>query len=96
MSAKAPARKSPPPASLQSKAHYQPDIHRLLPQSPDAEMGLISSFLLAPVDIGDLCAERGIRPEHFHIPAHGTVYEQMRALREARKPIDFMRSLSER
>ena len=47
-------------ADLQQKVSYLPDIHRLLPQSPDAEQGVLSSFLLAPREIGGLCAEKRI------------------------------------
>jgi hypothetical protein len=43
-----------------AKASALPDIHRLLPQSPDAEQGLLSSILLAPREVGGLCAEKGV------------------------------------
>src|SRR5215210_2409179 len=77
-------------SDLQSRAAYQPDVHRLLPQSPDAEQGVLSSFLLAPRDIGGLCAEKAIRTEHFHIPAHGAIYAVLLELWDANKPIDFI------
>jgi replicative DNA helicase len=69
---------------------YLPEVHRMLPQSPDAEQGVLSSFLLAPRDVGGLCAEKQIRAEHFHIPAHATIYGVLLELWDANKPIDFI------
>ena len=75
---------------LQQKVTYLPDIHRLLPQAPDAERGVLSSFLLAPRDIGGLCAEKQIKSEHFHLPAHGQIYATLLELWDANQAIDFI------
>lgn len=75
---------------LHSKVSYLPDIHRLLPQAPDAERGVLSSFLLAPREIGGLCAEKQIKAEHFHLPAHAQIYGTLLELWDANKPIDFI------
>jgi replicative DNA helicase len=75
---------------LHQKVSYLPDIHRLLPQAPDAERGVLSSFLLAPREIGGLCAEKQIKPEHFHLPAHSQIYAVLMELWDANKPIDFI------
>jgi replicative DNA helicase len=87
-----PARKGgdAPGGDLQQKVSYLPDIHRLLPQSPDAEQGVLSSFLLAPREVGGLCAEKQITPAHFHIPAHAQIYEVLLTLWDGNKPIDFI------
>jgi len=87
-----PARKGGdhPGTDLHQKVSYLPDIHRLLPQAPDAERGVLSSFLLAPRDIGGLCAEKQIKPEHFHLPAHAQIYATLLELWDANKPIDFI------
>ena len=77
-------------SDLQSRASYEPDIHRLLPQAPDAERGVLCSFLLVPREIGGMCAERQIMPEHFHLPAHARIYEVLQELWDANKPIDFI------
>ena len=77
-------------SDLRQTAHYRPDVHRLLPQSPDAEKGVLCSFLLMPREIGGLCAEKQITPEHFHIPAHGELYKVLLELWDAGKPIDFI------
>ncbi|MEY5011253.1 MAG: Replicative helicase [Verrucomicrobiota bacterium] len=77
-------------ADLQPRVSYLPEVHRMLPQAPDAEQGVLSSFLLAPRDVGGLCAEKQIRAEHFHIPAHATIYTVLLELWDANKPIDFI------
>jgi replicative DNA helicase len=79
-----------PGSDLQGKVAYLPDIHRLLPQSPDAEQGVLASFLLSPRDVGGLCAEKQITAEHFHIPAHAAIYALLLELWDANKPIDFI------
>lgn len=75
---------------LQRKVTYLPDVHRLLPQSPDAERGVLSSFLLLPREVGGMCAEKYIEGEHFFIPAHRLIYERMMQLWDANKEIDLI------
>ena len=75
---------------LRQPAHYRPDMHRLLPQSPDAEKGVLCSFLLVPRDVGGYCAEKQITPDHFHIPAHAELYKVLIELWDAGKSIDFI------
>jgi replicative DNA helicase len=79
-----------PGTDLHQKVSYLPDIHRLLPQAPDAEQGVLSSFLLAPRDVGGTCVERQIKPEHFHLPAHAQIYETLVELWNANQPIDMI------
>src|SRR5580698_2495332 len=79
-----------PGTDLHQKVTYLPDIHRLLPQAPDAEQGVLSSFLLAPRDVGGRCVERLIKPEHFHLPAHAQIYATLVELWNANQPIDFI------
>jgi len=75
---------------LRGKVTYLPDIHRLLPQSPDAEQGVLCSFLLNPREVGGLCVEKGITAESFHIPAHNAIFAVLLELWNAAKPIDFI------
>ena len=75
---------------LKSKVSYLPDIHRLLPQAPEAEQGVLSSFLLAPREVGAMCAEAVIKPSHFHIPAHSLVYEVLLELWDKGQAMDFI------
>lgn len=70
--------------------NYLPDIHRLLPQSSDAEQGVLSSILLSPSEVLEKCAEQTITEYHFHVPAHGTIYHVLRDIHEARKKIDVI------
>ena len=62
---------------------YLPDIHRLLPQSPDAEKGILASIILAPYECVAICDDAGVDAEWFHIPAHATVWQAMRAILDA-------------
>jgi replicative DNA helicase len=82
-----------PPAKAarsQSKASYAPDPHRILPQSPDGEKGVLSSMLINSSEICGMCAEKGVTKEAFFIPAHATIYETIMARWDANKPIDFI------
>jgi replicative DNA helicase len=80
-----------PEADLKNpKRSYSPDPHRLLPQSPDAEKGVLSSFLIAPRDVGGICAEKQITKDHFSIPAHATIYETLLAMWDKNEPVDFI------
>ena len=62
----------------------------MLPQSQDAELGLLGSILLAPREVMGECVEKKITPEHFHVPAHGIIFNVLRELYDANKPIDFI------
>src|SRR5687767_2351360 len=75
---------------LQGKVSYLPDIHRLLPQASDAEQGVLASFLLSPREVGGLCAEKGVQPAHFHIPAHAEIYEELLQMWDKNVPIDVI------
>jgi replicative DNA helicase len=75
---------------LRAKGSYQPEIHRLLPQSVDAERGVLCSFLLAHREIGALCGEQKVTAEHFHLPAHALIYACLMEMWDAGKPIDLI------
>jgi replicative DNA helicase len=79
-----------PGVDLKGKKSYSPDPHRLLPQSPDAEKGVLSSFLIASRDIGGLCAEKQVTKEHFFVPAHSFIYETLLGMWDRNEPIDFI------
>jgi replicative DNA helicase len=74
---------------------YLPDIHRLLPASAESEKGVLGSFLLAPIEVGQICENKVITPELFHTPAHATIYEQLMMMWRERMPIDII-TLTER
>lgn len=69
------------------KISYLPEIHRLLPQAPDAEKAVISAFALAPDFAGAIYEEKGVTASHFYIPAHQTIYAVIRELYEERAPV---------
>ncbi len=77
-------------SNFRDKGNYSPDLHRLLPQSQDAELGVLGSVLLCPKDVMGECIEKKITPEHFYVPAHSTLFEILRELYDAGKPIDFI------
>ncbi|XHR29005.1 MAG: replicative DNA helicase [Chthoniobacteraceae bacterium] len=77
-------------SDLRDKGTYSPDVHRMLPQSQDAELGLLGSILLAPREVMGECVEKKISPEHFHVPAHAIIFTILRELYDANKPIDFI------
>ena len=59
---------------------YIPDIHRLLPQNPDAEKGILASIILAPYECIAICDDAGVDSDWFHIPANATVWRAIREL----------------
>lgn len=67
-----------------------PESHRPLPASLDAEMGVLSSILLSPKDTITTAIEKGIDEQHFHHPAHGTIYSVLEDLWKKSSPIDLI------
>lgn len=82
--------RGPEKADLFAKALHQPDAHRMLPQSPEAELGVLSSYVLNPREVGGICAEKRLSPEHFHVPAHAVLFEVLEGMWNANQPIDFI------
>ena len=80
---------------LYKATSYLPDIHRLLPQAPDAERGVLSSWLLAPVEVGGLLRDKGFAAEWLHLPAHVTIAAELAGMASDERPIDFI-SLTQR
>lgn len=84
-------------ATLQSPAKASPNVsspvrrpeaHRLLPASDSAEKAALASFLLLPLEVGALYAERGLTSGHFHFPNNSTVYGQLSEMWQENRPID--------
>lgn len=63
---------------------------RQLPQSDEAERGLLGSILLLPDRTLELCADRGILPVHFFAPGHGMIFSALFRMAEAKKTIDLI------
>jgi len=77
-------------ADLLAKALLQPDPHRTLPQSPEAELGVLSSYLLSPREVGGICAEKRLSAKHFHVPAHAAVFAVVEEMWNNNQPIEFI------
>jgi replicative DNA helicase len=71
------------------KGTHPPDIHRTLPQSTDAEKGVLCSVLLSPEQTLDRCIER-INDKHFHHPAHRIIYQAMVELYKLSRPVEII------
>ncbi len=72
----------------QKSGSYLPDVHRALPQSLDAEKGLLGSVLLSSTVLDDSITQIGAG--HFHLPAHQKIFEILVEMRNAGKPIDLI------
>jgi len=83
-----PKGKGRKPGLAGDPSSYLPDVRRALPQSLDAEKGLLGSALLLPTTLDD-CAE-SIGPEHFHLPAHRIIFETLLEMRNKSIPIDLI------
>lgn len=84
----------PSKPDLKQKANYAPDIYRLLPQSPDAERGVLGSILISPKEVIGMCVEKRLTAAHFHIPSHALIYSALLAMDDTGTPIDIV-SLSQ-
>ena len=72
----------------QKPASYLPDVHRALPQSIDAEKGLLGSILLSGNVLDDTITQ--IDAPHFHLPAHQKIFEILVEMRNTGRPIDLI------
>lgn len=73
----------------QNTGSYLPDVHRTLPHSSDAEQGVLGSMLISPNDVIGECVQQ-IKKEHFHVPAHATIFEVLVELWDKKVPIDLI------
>jgi replicative DNA helicase len=65
------------------------DIHRTLPNSVEAEQGVLGSMLISPREIIAECVEK-INEEYFYVPAHQIVYVVLVELWNAGHGIDLI------
>lgn len=61
-----------------------------LPQSPDAEKGILCSFLISPLEVGRLCADRSVGRGHFFLESHAIIYSVLLELWSESKSVDFI------
>ncbi|MEO6848383.1 MAG: replicative DNA helicase [Chthoniobacterales bacterium] len=76
-------------SSSQKSGSYLPDIHRSLPQSLEAEQGVLCSILLSPNDVLTDCVEQ-LAAHHFHHPANASIYALLVELWNSSAPIDLI------
>lgn len=69
--------------------NYLPEF-RSLPSAPDAERGALCSFLISPRAVGQVCAEKGITPDHFYVHSHGMIYGTLLEFWQENEPIDII------
>lgn len=68
---------------------YLPEIARKLPQSEDAEKGILGSILLSPKK-AMYALERTVTPEYFYTPAHSQIFRTLKEMHDADLPIDLI------
>ena len=69
---------------------YLPEALRSLPQSLDAEKGVLGSILLSPTTLLDECIKRQVGAKYFHLPAHALIFSALVEMQEKKKPIDLI------
>lgn len=63
---------------------------RLLPYNEEAERGVLGSILLDASRTLDLCIERQLLPESFHVEAHRRIFDVMLGMSRDGRPIDVL------
>src|SRR5438094_739829 len=76
--------------TIAANERAQKAFERQVPQSDEAERGLLGSILLLPERTLELCVDRGILPVHFFAPAHGMMFSALVRMAEAKKTIDLI------
>jgi hypothetical protein len=75
---------------------YLPETIKALPQSLDAEKGVLSSIMNAAIkgsEIGRKAmfyAEQQIGANHFHLPAHKVIWRAIQSLHKDNEPLNFI------
>jgi replicative DNA helicase len=62
---------------------------RPIPFSEEAEIAVLSCAFLSPQEALHVCAEK-IRPDHFHRPAHRSIYEMLLEMNGVNEAIDLV------
>ena len=67
-----------------------PATHRPLPASLDAEKGVLCSIIREPSLPACVEVLKSIKTDHFHHPAHDTIWRGIHELRDKGKTIDLV------
>jgi len=81
-------KKKKPVDYNQRASAYLPDVHRALPQSIDAEKGLLGSILHSSTVLDDCISQ--MEAKHFHLPSHQKIFEVLVEMRNTGRPIDLI------
>jgi len=77
-----------PSARSQGRARAA-TVDRVLPNSLEAEMGLLGSMLLVPDPVlGESVARIGTESDHFYQHAHKIIYDQLFQMHQRNEPVD--------
>lgn len=80
--------KEQPQEPRAKRESYLPNVMRPLPQSMDAEKGVLGSILLVPKKMYEV--EATIGASHFHQPSHATIFQALKELHGDNEPIDLI------
>ncbi len=72
-----------------AKPAVAPDAHRLLPQSLEAEKGLLCSILLSPREVLTDCSDQ-LSEDAFYSPAHGIIYRVLSEMWDTTHQVDVI------
>lgn len=75
---------------VRKRESYLPETLRSLPQSIDAEKGVLGSILLLPTTVLDECIKRQVTAKYFHLPAHALIFSTLIEMQGQKKPIDLI------
>jgi len=78
------------PESTRTVASRAVSDRTVLPYNEDAERGVLGSILLDADRTLDLCVERQLAAESFHVEAHRRIYETMLAMAGDGRPVDVL------
>ena len=92
-----PAIKQQQPPSRKQKQLPQPHIEKRVdvqsasvPHLPEAEKGVLSSILFSPHEAIAKCVEAGVERRWFFVPAHQTIYQELRDAWDNDESIDLI------
>src|SRR5262249_19155374 len=67
-----------------------PVQEKQLPHSAEAEMGVLSSIMASPQDAIVECVTAGLSTSMFCVPAHRTIFQELRDVWDSGKTIDLI------
>ena len=78
------------PSLQQFKPQDNPNAIRAMPSAVGPERSVLSTMMQDPADFIGHAVEEHLTPEHFYVPAHGTLYKVLLELYEKDFPIELV------